>query len=47
MILVCNLSKADMIVKVHAHIAYATKYVLSHHDVGHVFGRSEPNSLIG
>ena len=31
------LSKAGMIVKVHAHIAGATEAVLFHHNVGHVY----------
>ena len=47
MILVCNLSKAGMIVKVHAHIAGATKSVLFHHDFSHVFIGNEMDSLIG
>ena len=36
-----------MIVKVHAHIAGATKSVLFHHDFSHVFESSEIGSLIG
>ena len=35
-----------MIVKVHACITDASKFVLSHHDVGHVFGVSVTGSLI-
>ncbi len=36
-----------MIVKVHAHIAGATKSVLFHHDFSHVFRGNEMDSLIG
>ena len=46
MIIVWNFSKADMVVKMHAHITGVSKSVLSHHDIGHVFGGSEMDSLI-
>ena len=36
-----------MIVKVHEHIAGATEAALFHHNVGHVYGRCEMDSLIG
>jgi hypothetical protein len=36
-----------MIVKVRAHITGASKFVLSHNDLDHIFGGSEMDSLIG
>ena len=31
----------------HEHVTGASKFVLSHHDIGHIFGGSEMASLIG